>query len=147
VNKSGGGGWSRLEIFVTGTSWGVQLLGLVLEVKPVNVPTGAIPTDCRPCTRSPLNCSLFAPDRITKGLHKWKKQAESMNANFNYYYHYYCYYYTALLVAGSTLTFWIPRRTPFASTSSYSSAVQSALGCSRNCWRLTRGLFHITHVT
>ena len=29
---------------------------------------------------------------------------------------------TALLVAGSTLTFWIP---PFASTSSYSSVVQS----------------------
>jgi len=30
---------------------------------------------------------------------------------------------TALLVAGSTLTFWIP---PFASTSPYSSVVQSA---------------------
>ena len=30
---------------------------------------------------------------------------------------------TALLVAGSTLAFWIP---PFASTSSYSSVVQSA---------------------
>jgi len=30
---------------------------------------------------------------------------------------------TALLVAGSTLTFWIP---PFASTSSYSSVFQSA---------------------
>jgi len=34
---------------------------------------------------------------------------------------------TTLLVAGSTLTFWIPWQTPFASTSSYSSVViQSA---------------------
>jgi len=30
---------------------------------------------------------------------------------------------TALLVAGSTLTFWIPGQTLFASTSSYSSVV------------------------
>jgi len=33
---------------------------------------------------------------------------------------------TALLVAGSTLTFWIRWQTWFASTSSYSSIVQSA---------------------
>jgi len=33
---------------------------------------------------------------------------------------------TALLVAGSTLTFWILWQTPFASTSSHSSVVQSA---------------------
>ena len=33
---------------------------------------------------------------------------------------------TALLVAGSTLTFWIPWQTPFASTSSYSSVVPPA---------------------
>jgi len=33
---------------------------------------------------------------------------------------------TTLLVAGSTLSFWIPRQTLFASTSSYSSVVQSA---------------------
>jgi len=33
---------------------------------------------------------------------------------------------TALLIAGSTLTFWIPWQTPFAYTSSYSSVVQSA---------------------
>ena len=32
---------------------------------------------------------------------------------------------TALLVAGPTLTFLIPWQTPFASTSSYSSVVQS----------------------
>jgi len=32
---------------------------------------------------------------------------------------------TALLVAGPTLTLWIPGRTPFTSTSSYSSLVQS----------------------
>jgi len=31
---------------------------------------------------------------------------------------------TALLVAGFTLTFWLPWQTPFASTSSYSSVVQ-----------------------
>jgi len=40
---------------------------------------------------------------------------------------------TALLVAGSTLTFWIPWQTSFVSTSSYSSVVQ---GCSYNCMRL-----------
>ena len=50
---------------------------------------------------------------------------------------------TALLVAGSTLTFWIP---PFTSTSSYSS-VFKALGCSYNCRRLTDGWFQLTHVT
>ena len=33
---------------------------------------------------------------------------------------------TALLVAGSTLTFWIPWQTPFTSTSSRSNVVQSA---------------------
>ena len=33
---------------------------------------------------------------------------------------------TALLVAGTTLTVWIPWQTSFASTSSYSSVVQSA---------------------
>jgi len=33
---------------------------------------------------------------------------------------------TALLVAGSTLNFWIPWQTPFAPTSSYSNIVQSA---------------------
>jgi len=32
---------------------------------------------------------------------------------------------TTLLVAGPTLTFWIPWQTPFASTSSCSSVVQS----------------------
>ena len=36
-----------------------------------------------------------------------------------------CLYTTALLVASSTLSFWIPGQTPFASTSSYSSVVQS----------------------
>ena len=55
---------------------------------------------------------------------------------------------TALLVAGSTLTFWIPWQTSFASTSSYSSVIES-LGCSYNCtcmW-LTCGLFQLMHVT
>jgi len=33
---------------------------------------------------------------------------------------------TALLVAGSALTFWVPWQTSFASTSSYASVVQSA---------------------
>ena len=33
---------------------------------------------------------------------------------------------TALLVAGSTLTFWIPWQTPFSSTRLYSNVVQSA---------------------
>ena len=33
---------------------------------------------------------------------------------------------TAILVACSTLTFWIPWQTPFTSTSSYLSAIQSA---------------------
>ena len=47
---------------------------------------------------------------------------------------------TALLVAGSTLTFWIPR---FASTSSYSSVVQSA----RNCRQLAYGSFRLAHMS
>jgi len=50
---------------------------------------------------------------------------------------------TALLVAGSTLTFWIP---PFTSTSSYSSVVK-ALGCSCACRRLAYGSFQLTHTT
>ena len=56
---------------------------------------------------------------------------------------------TALLVAGSTLTFWIPWQTQCASTSLYSSVVQSAtsLGCSYNCKRLTCGSFQLTHMS
>jgi len=56
---------------------------------------------------------------------------------------------TTLLVAGSTLTFWIPWQTQCASTSSYSSVVQSAtsLGCSYNCKRLTCGSFQLTHMS
>jgi len=50
---------------------------------------------------------------------------------------------TALLVAGSTPTFWIPQ---FVSTSLYSSVVQ-ALGCSHNCRRLTYGSFQLTHMS
>ena len=50
---------------------------------------------------------------------------------------------TALLVAGSTPTFWIPH---FISTSSYWSIVQ-ALGCSHNCRRLTYGSFQLTHMS
>ena len=50
---------------------------------------------------------------------------------------------TALLVAGSTPTFWIPQ---FVSTSSYLSVVQ-ALGCSHSCRRLTYGLFQLTHMS
>ena len=49
----------------------------------------------------------------------------------------------ALLVVGSTLTFWIP---PFASTSSYLSVV-NALGCSCNCRRLAYGAFQLTHMS
>ena len=48
---------------------------------------------------------------------------------------------TALLVAGSTPTFWIPQ---FFSTSSYSSV--QALGCSHNCRRLTYSSFQLTHM-
>ena len=54
-----------------------------------------------------------------------------------------CQVATALLVAGSTPTFWIPH---FISTSSYSSIVQ-ALGCSHNCRRLTYGSFQLTHMS
>ena len=50
---------------------------------------------------------------------------------------------TAILVAGSTLTFWIP---PFASTSSHSRVVK-ALGCFCNCRRLAYGLFQLTHMS
>ena len=55
---------------------------------------------------------------------------------------------TTLLVAGSTLTFWIPSQTPFASTSSYSSVVvQSARLSWPPCRRLNYGSFQLTHVT
>ena len=50
---------------------------------------------------------------------------------------------TALLVAGSTPTFWIPQ---FVSTSSYSSVVQ-ALGCLHNCRRLTHDSFQLMHMS
>ena len=50
---------------------------------------------------------------------------------------------TALLVADSIPTFWIPQ---FVSTSSYSSVVQ-AIGCSHNCMRLTYGSFQLTHMS
>ena len=50
---------------------------------------------------------------------------------------------TALLVAGSTPTFWIPQ---FLSTSLYSGIVE-ALGCSYNCRRLTYGLFQLTYIS
>jgi len=49
---------------------------------------------------------------------------------------------TALLVAGSNLTFWIPSQTPFASTSSSFKV----LGCSYNCRWLTYNSFQLTHV-
>ena len=50
---------------------------------------------------------------------------------------------TALLVAGSTPTFWIPQ---FASTSSYSSVVK-ALGCLCDCRRRAYGSFQLTHMS
>ena len=50
----------------------------------------------------------------------------------------------ALLVAGPTLTFWIPWQTPFASTSSYSSVVQSARLL---CRRVTCGSFQFMHMS
>jgi len=50
---------------------------------------------------------------------------------------------TALLVAGSTLTFWKP---PLASTSSCSSVFQSAR-LLHNCRRLTDGSFQLTHMS
>ena len=55
----------HLLVYMFDTSGGVQALALVLEEKPVNVPTGVASTYSRPCTRSPLNCALFAPDRMT----------------------------------------------------------------------------------
>jgi len=48
---------------------------------------------------------------------------------------------TALLVAGFTRTFWIPR---FASTNSYSSVVRQSAS---NCRRLTYGSFRLTHMS
>ena len=50
---------------------------------------------------------------------------------------------TALLVEGSTQTFWI---SPFVSISSYSSVVK-ALGCSCNCRRLAYGSFQLTQMS
>jgi len=50
---------------------------------------------------------------------------------------------TALLVAGSTLTFWIHWQTPPAGT----QASFKALGCSYNCRQLTYGSFQLTHMS
>jgi len=53
---------------------------------------------------------------------------------------------TALLAAGSTLTFWIPWQTSFASPA-HTQALFKALGCSYNCMRLTGGSFQLTHTS
>ena len=50
---------------------------------------------------------------------------------------------TALLVAGSTLTFWIPLFHPPAQT----QASFKALGCSYNCRRLTYSSFQLMHIS
>jgi len=50
---------------------------------------------------------------------------------------------TALLVAGSTLTFWRPSLYAPAHT----QASFKALGCSYNCKRLTCGYFQLTHMS
>jgi len=47
---------------------------------------------------------------------------------------------TSLLVAGSTLTFWIP-------PSAHTQASFKALGCLYNCRRLNYGLFQLTHMS
>jgi len=65
---------------------------------------------------------------------------------FSYLFCFFLQVATALLVAGSTLTFWIPWQTPFASTSSYSSVVQSA-SLPDNCRRLTHGSFQLMHMS
>ena len=57
-----------------------------------------------------------------------------------HYLHYLHQVATTLLVAGSTLAFWIPWQTSFASTSSYLSVVQSAR-------RLANGSFQLTHMS
>ena len=64
-----------------GTSAGVQSLSLVLELKELNVPTGDASVTCRPCTRSPLNGSLFTPDRVTATMQR-KRKKQQMNAIF-----------------------------------------------------------------
>ena len=50
---------------------------------------------------------------------------------------------TALLVAGPTLTFWIPWQTRFAFTYSYSSVVQSARLLVANLWLIPINIRHV----
>ena len=51
--------------------WDAWVLGPKLK----NVPTGLPPATCRPCTRSPLNCSLLIPDRVT-AVRNYKTEIE-----------------------------------------------------------------------
>ena len=53
---------------------------------------------------------------------------------------------TALLVAGSTLTFWIPWQTSLRPPA-HTQASFKALGCSHNCKRLTYGSFQLMHMS
>ena len=53
---------------------------------------------------------------------------------------------TALLVAGSTLTFWIPWQTSFAPPARAQASFKEP-SCSYNCRRLTCGSFQLTHMS
>jgi len=72
--------------------------------------------------------------------YRYKKKQNQLNLLLKYFY----LISTALLIAGSTLPFWIPL---FASTSSYCKCRSKALGCSYNCRQLTYGSFQLTHMS
>jgi len=74
-------GLRLLVVVFFNTSAGVQSLALVLGVKELNAPTGLASATCRPCTRSPLNGSLFVPDRVTARIQR-KGKIQQMNAIF-----------------------------------------------------------------
>ena len=67
-----------------------------------------------------------------------------LDSPFTAFYVYSAQVATALLVAGSTLTFWIPWQTPFASTSRTQASFK-VLGCSYNFSQLTCGSFQLCH--
>jgi len=54
---------------------------------------------------------------------------------------------TALLVAGSTLTFWIYLGRLRLHPPAHTQASLKALGCLYNCMRLTCGSFQLTHMS
>ena len=86
--------------------------------------------------------SSYIPIKETWSWKFWNKLVEYVSCDFCTH----CIQVaTALLVASSTVTFWIPWQT--LHTPARTQASFKAMGCSYNCMLLTYGWFQLTHVT